>query len=576
MFIAQSFPARRTGILRGMLSLAALCLLGTVQTSAPFTTMRDLIERFQADFGSVTQFYNVEMSTARADRLKAFYSGYAKEVEKAHFEKLDKEGKVDWILFHNLLDHRLKRLELDAKDRKEIDPLVPFADKIITLEEARQQMKPVGQEGSAKILKTVNDEVDALKKKIEKDYKIDKTVANRTAEAVDRLNGNLKTWFKFYNGYDPLFTWWVGEPFKSLSANLEAYGKEIREKLVGIKPDDKDAIIGHPIGRDGLMEALRSELIPYTPEELIAIAQKEYAWCETEMKKASKEMGFGDDWHKALETVKEDHVQPGQQPQLIRDLALEAIQFTKDHDIVTIPPLAEETWRMEMMSPERQRVNPFFLGGDTIIVSFPTDEMTQEQKMMSMRANNKHFARATVFHELFPGHCLQGFMEERYHAYRSPFLTPFWTEGWALWMEFLFWDLGFPKTPENRIGMLFWRMHRCVRIEFSLGFHLGKLTPQQCIDMLVEKVGHERSTAEGEVRRSFGGAYSPLYQAAYMLGAIQLRSLAKECVGPGKMSYKQFHDAILKENNMPIEMVRAILTDQKLTKSFKTTWRFAD
>lgn len=561
-------------MLLGMLSFAALGILATAQSSAPPTPMRDLIERFQADYSNVIQFYNIEFSTERSKRLKDFYQSYSKDTDKISFDKLDNEGKVDWILFHHMLTHRLARLDLDAKDRKEIDPLVPFATSLISLEEARQQMKPVNPENSAKILNQANGAVDSLKKKIEKDYKIERTVANRAAAAVDRLNGHLKTWFKFYNGYDPLFTWWVSDPFKAISSNLESYAKEIREKLVGIKPDDKDAIIGHPIGREALTEALASEMIPYTPEELIAIAQKEYAWCEVEMKKASKEMGFGDDWHKALEKVKEDHVQPGEQPQLIRDLALEAIQFTKDHDVVTIPPLAEETWRMEMMSPERQRVNPFFLGGDAIIVSFPTDEMTQEQKMMSMRANNKHFARATVFHELFPGHCLQGFMEERYHSYRSPFSTPFWTEGWALWMEFLFWDLGFPKTPENRVGMLFWRMHRCVRIEFSLGFHLGKLTPQQCIDMLVERVGHERSTAEGEVRRSFSGDYPPLYQAAYMLGAIQFRALAKECVGKGKMTYRQFHDAILKENNMPIEMVRAILTKQTLTKDFGNVWKF--
>ena len=57
-------------------------------------------------------------------------------------------------------------------------------------------------------------------------------------------------------------------------------------------------------------------MIPYTPEELIAIAETEYAWCETEMKKASREMGFGDDWKKALEKVKNIYVEPGKQPQL--------------------------------------------------------------------------------------------------------------------------------------------------------------------------------------------------------------------------------------------------------------------
>lgn len=92
--------------------------------------------------------------------------------------------------------------------------------------------------------------------------------------------------------------------------------------------------------------------------------------------------------------------------------------------------------------------------------------------------------------------------------------------------------------------------------------------------MLVHKVGHEPGTAEGEVRRSFKGDYPPLYQAAYMLGAMQMRALAKECLEEKGMTHRQFHDAILAENNMPIPVLRAILTDQPLTREFNPGWRF--
>ncbi|MEZ5164084.1 MAG: hypothetical protein R2688_10145 [Fimbriimonadaceae bacterium] len=37
-------------------------------------------------------------------------------------------------------------------------------------------------------------------------------------------------------------------------------------------------------------------------------------------------------------------------------------------------------------------------------------EMTHEQKLMSMRANNIHFSRAVTHHELIPGHHLQFFL----------------------------------------------------------------------------------------------------------------------------------------------------------------------
>lgn len=53
-----------------------------------------------------------------------------------------------------------------------------------------------------------------------------------------------------------------------------------------------------------------------------------------------------------------------------------------------------------------------------------------------------------------------------------------------------------------------------------------------------------------------------------------LHALHKELVDSGKMTNRNFHDAILKENRMPIEMMRAILTKQKLTRDFKSSWKF--
>ena len=114
--------------------------------------------------------------------------------------------------------------------------------------------------------------------------------------------------------------------------------------------------------------------------------------------------------------------------------------------------------------------------------------------------------------------------------------------------------------------MLFWRSHRCARIIFSLKFHLGQMTAPEAIDFLVDRVGHERRNATAEVRRSVNGSYGPLYQAAYMLGGLQIRALRKELVDSGKMTNRAFHDEILKQNAIPIEMIRASLTQQSLAR----------
>ena len=52
--------------------------------------------------------------------------------------------------------------------------------------------------------------------------------------------------------------------------------------------------------------------------------------------------------------------------------------------------------------------------------------------------------------------------------------------------------------------------------------------------------------------------------------------MRRELVDTKKMTNRQFHDAILKQNSIPFEMVRAALTGQKLTRDFKTSWKFYD
>ncbi|MBL8207537.1 MAG: DUF885 family protein [Blastocatellia bacterium] len=586
--------------------------------------LRPIIERYVADRGSLTRSYPVESSPVRQTRFQQFYKDWLALLGKMNFDAMSQDGKVDYVLLKNHLEFQAQQLELNRKAMAEIASLLPFAQTITELAEARRKMEKIDGQKAAVQLHEMNKQIEAARRTLETSLrsepnKLKKTSANRAAATIASLRNTLRTWYGYYNGYDPLFTWWVEEPYKAIDTTLSNYATFLTERVVGLRPattaptmaqagapgggggfgggggrgggaggfggggarpqaaarvGDTSDIIGDPIGREALMVELAAEMIPYTPEEIIAMGWKELAWCEAEMKKAARELGFGDDIHKALEHVKNKYVEPGKQPEMIKGLALEAIEYVEKNNLLTVPPLAKEDWGMEMMSPERQLVSPFFLGGQDIIVSYPTNTMSHEAKMMSMRGNNPHFSRATVHHELIPGHHLQGFMNQRYKPYRGLFGTPFWTEGWALYWELLLWDRGFVKTPEDKLGFLFWRSHRCARIVFSLSFHMEKMTPQECIDLLVNKVGHERENATAEVRRSFNGTYGPLYQMAYLVGGLQIYSLHKELVDSGKMTDRTFHDTILRENRIPVEMVRAILTKQKLTRDFKTNWKF--
>lgn len=544
---------------------------------AQTSEINNLMVRYQADKGSITRFYFVVNSPERRQQLQKLDSDYLRQLEQTDFNTLPVGSRVDYIMFRKKLQEQLYQSQEEEAQYKRLNTWFPFADKIYAIEKIRRRGTEQNAQQLAAGFHDMAIEVAKKTKELRKQNTLDINLILRGEGIVKGLQQALQSINTFYNGYDPQYTWWTAAPGEELDSALSLYARswKVAEKTAPGSKEDSSDIVGFPIGRDELIRQLQNELIPYTPEELIAIANKEFAWCDAEMLKASREMGFGDDWKKALEKVKNTYVPAGKQPEAIMDLYNQSIEFLKKNDLVTIPPVAEETWRMIMMTPERQRVNPFFTGGEVLSISYPTDDMGEDDKLMSMRGNNPHFSRATVHHELIAGHHLQMFMCDRHKSYRH-FNTPFWIEGWALYWEMLLWDLHFPRSPEDRVGMLFWRMHRCARIIFSLNFHLGKWTPQQCIDFLVDRVGHERANAEGEVRRSFvpGLGYSPLYQLAYMIGGLQFYALKKELVDSGKMSIKQYHDAVLKENQLPVEMIRAILTNQQLSKDFKTSWRF--
>jgi uncharacterized protein (DUF885 family) len=642
----------------------------------------------------------VPLSPNRLARLTRFDLDWQAALGKLDGAKLSPAAKTDLEALKNAIAGNIKQLDAESLTMAQVMPAVPFASKIVPIIEARIRVDDINSEKTADTIVSVVRDMADMRERLEAGLaagaiglRINKEIAIRAADATDNLRTMTDEWFGFYNGYDPLFTWWMGLPYKQVTTAFRDYARFLREKVAvadepalmtptslpavqpsappkfssvpdlneilalpqdemrdivarfmagaggrgrngggGATPDtkyfadwlaalktldfdaltrnaqvdyltmkrtadtriaragitlppgpprkaDNLALRGTPRGREGLIQDLNDSMIPYTPEELIALANREFAWCEAEMKKASRQLGYGDDWKKAVEHTKQTYVPPGGQPRMIMDLLNEAIDYLRANDLITVPAVAAESLHMTMMSPEAQLTSPFFLGGDHILVSYPTDTMEFQARMESMRGNNPGFSHATAFHEMIPGHNLVGYLGQRYQGYRANLGGggPFFGEGWPLYWELTMYELGFDKTPEQRIGALFWRMHRCARIMFSLNFHMGLWSPQESVDFLVDKVGHEHANAEAEVRRSFESpqyANQPLYQAAYLLGGLQLRGLRKELVDGKVMTNRQFHDEIMRQGNMPIALIRLAVTKMKLTRDMDINWKF--
>jgi VWFA-related protein len=519
----------------------------------------------------------VPLSSARLSRLKRFDLDWQAAAGKIDSSKFSSAAKADLGSLLSSIDTNLKQIETDALTIAQVMPALPFATKVVGLIEARIRVQDLNPQKAAEmtmaIVKDAKDMRAAFEANASGAPRLNKAIATRAADATAQLRTGITEWFNFYNTYDPMFSWWMGLPFKHMDAALQEYATVLRDKvaaaalpapampasvpavqpvpaqkyasvpdlteIIGLPQDEMRDIVarfnasrssgrggrgggrggdaaagavpagptstlftdwltalktldfdrlsrnaqvdylfikrqaeteiaragttipagpprkadtsdiqGRPRGRAGLIQDLSDNMIPYTPEQLIALANREYAWCEAEMKKASREMGFGDDWKKAVEKTKETYVPPGGQPRMIMDLLDEAVAYLRANDLITVPAVAAESLHMIMMTPQQQLTSPFFLGGSQILVSYPTDTMEYDARMQSMRGNNPGFSHATAFHEMIPGHNLVGYLNQRYADYR-PDLTsggPFYGEGWPLYWELTMYELGFDKT----------------------------------------------------------------------------------------------------------------------------------
>ncbi len=588
----------------GLLVLAVAMSLLPARGAEP-VVMTDVIRNYEADQRSISSCYDLPWAEPILDRQEKHLADWRGKLGAINFAALAQDARIDYLLLQNDLDREVVGLARQRKQLAEIDALIPFRQAIAELELARWRgercdpakaaatIEEIGKtarelkervEASKPVEKDAkkedkNDEKKAEKKDAAKEEKpkiqIEPSRALRAARGVDGLRHGLKRWFEYHNGFRPDFTWWVKASYEETAKSLEEYAKHLREEVARQKGKDEDPLLGEPIGAEALAKELQLEYIAYTADEIIAIGETELAWCETELRKAAQEMGFTNDWKAALAKVKTAFVPPGEQDELVGRIARDAIAFVKAKNFVTVPPLCEETWRMRMMPPEMLKTIPYAAYSmPEMQVAYARDDMKQEDKLMVMRGNNRHATRLTVPHELVPGHHLQFFVAARNHNYRRVFGTPFYIEGWALYCELRLWELGWPQTPEDRIGMLFWRAHRAARIITTVKFQTGRMQPQEMVDFLMERIGHEKFGATSEVRRFISEDTPALYQAGYLIGGRQLHVLHDEMTGPGKMTEQQFNDAVLSQNAMPIELLRAALRSLPVKPDAAPAWKF--
>jgi hypothetical protein len=144
-------------------------------------------------------------------------------LEKQDFGALNHDEQIDFLLFRNHLAHDNAELARYRSLLDEVLPIVPFASVISDLEDSRRRLEPVDPAKLALVLANLAKQTSDTQRAFAdgSTAKPKRTVANRAVRTIASLRTTFGNWYKFYNSYDPLFTWWVAEPYKSADEALQ-------------------------------------------------------------------------------------------------------------------------------------------------------------------------------------------------------------------------------------------------------------------------------------------------------------------------------------------------------------------
>ena len=203
--------------------------------------------RFEADRGSLTRAYAVPMSPTRTARLTKFYADWLAALKAVDPDKLSQPAREELVALRGRVESERKELEARAAADAAIAPLVPFAETIVGAGGSppadgaggpgeggrhRRRTGEAGHEAATEI------EAGIKSKEFPSDLPATRKTAARAADAAESLRRPLRTWYGFYDGYDPLFTWWVADPYKQADAALDGYVKLLREQAAKL-PDEE-------------------------------------------------------------------------------------------------------------------------------------------------------------------------------------------------------------------------------------------------------------------------------------------------------------------------------------------------
>ena len=485
-----------------------------------------------------------DWSRASIEQRRKDLTGFESRWKKIDSKKWPVPKQVDYRLIGSALGR--VRWELDLNPSWKRDPLFYIGQTLTALVEALTLPAPYDEARSREILTRIQNIPSILQAGR---ANLDNPPAPFAIVAIQALDGVGERLRKAAAALRPSTTLSESDLKSAVDRAadaLEKFKADLQKKLPALPQQTA-------LGRDAYVWFLRNvALMPYTPEELLAMGRQEWA----------RAVAF-----EVYEKNRDKDVPPLKMAAdidtWIKDAAASELQVRKFLDaraIVTVPDWVQHyTLRA---TPEYLRTLGFSETDD-----FTSPSRLQENCIRYVpQPSDKlgYFWRATAMdprpicvHEGIPGHyfqlCLSWKHEDpiRRHYYDSGA-----NEGIGFYAEEMMLQAGlFDDSPHTREIIYNFMRLRALRVEVDVKLALGEFTLEQAAKYLQEKVPMDANTARQE---AIAFSTGPGQAITYQIGKLQImRFLAEARMQQGeKFNLRTFHDFVWKNGNVPISLQR--------------------
>jgi len=313
---------------------------------------------------------------------------------------------------------------------------------------------------------------------------------------------------------------------------------------------------------------LKAQGLPYDSETLYKFGWDEFNRYVRQLEQIAERIDPAKTWLQLAAEIKNDSPDPsnivaaftewvGKSKAHVEASGLVPIPWKNRVVVVPSPPYLRGTWGFwpfqffRAEAPDREGV---FVG--EFDMDPPEPNWSEERRNEYRREHDWGMVVVMSLHETYPGHFVQGLYQyANSRKLRRTQRVSVFSEGWALYAEHVMRESGFLPNERIELRQLQGVLGRIARLICDVGIHTGKLSYEEAVALLRDRVGFLPRLAQLEVD---GSTEAPAGRVGWFVGLseiLKIRDEFKQRMG-SQYTLSDFHSRLLKVGNMPPELMR--------------------